>query len=216
MTRLMEILGETVRDRCRKANLTPFDEEVRKCILRTFARNGLPPSMQEIADTLLIASDESVTRAINRLHEADLLAKRDDIIISAYPFSAAETRHAVVFPDGHTANALCAIDALGMHFMLGEDLEVRSLCPQCDQAIILHLKEGRIVSWEPAEALEYVNISCTCGCKTQTRCPHINLFCDLDHLEQWRMHNPSSGNGEIFTLEEALEDGRLICGEYLK
>jgi hypothetical protein len=35
----------------------------------------------------------------------------------------------------------------------------------------------------------------------------------MDHLEQWKVRTSSSSDGEVFTVEEALKDGRIIFGD---
>ena len=216
MTRLIDTIGESVRERCKRANLTPLEDEIRKCILRTFARTGNPPTVQEIMKIITVSSEDIVHRAIRKLRKADMLTTKANVITSAYPFSADKTRNTVVFADGHSVNALCATDALGIHFMLGEDITIRSLCPECNHEITIFLKNGMIVSRDPAGVIEYVKARTSCGCKTETCCPHINFFCGMDHLEQWKARTPSSGDGEIFTIDEALEDSRMIFGDYLE
>ncbi len=216
MTRLMDTIGESVRDRCKRANLTPIEDEIRKCILRFFAGTGNPPTVQEIREIVAVPSDDIVNQAIRKLRKADILTTQAGVITSAYPFSAVKTRHTVVFADGHSVNALCATDALGMHFMLGEDITLRSLCPECGQVITIDLKGGRVASRNPEGAVEYVKARDHYGCTAETCCPHINLFCGSDHVDQWRAKNPAFSDGEIYAIEEALEDGRMIFGEFLK
>jgi hypothetical protein len=89
------------------------------------------------------------------------------------------------------------------------------LCPECNHEITPVLKKGRIVTRDPAVIIEYVKVRNLCGCTTETRCPNINFFRGMDHLEQWKARNPSPRDGEVFTVEEALKDGRMIFGDYL-
>lgn len=215
-TRLMEMIGESVRERIQKAELTPVEDDIRKCILRTFAKTGNPPKVKEIMETVTVSSKREVTRAIRKLRNADILATQADAIISAYPFSAVKTGHTIVFANGHSVNALCATDAMGVHFMLGKNITIRSRCPECGDEITLVLKDGRIASRNPAGAIEYVKIQNKCGCTAETCCPHINFFCRKGHLEQWKIKNPAFRNGEVYTLEEALEDGKMIFEDFLK
>lgn len=214
--RLMDLIGKSVKDRRKNADLTPIDEEVRKCILKHFAETGNPPSIHEIIGIIGASSKPVIPRAIRKLRDADLLTTGKGRITSAYPFSAEKTRHTVVFDDGHAVSALCPTDAFGIHFMLGENITVRSRCPECGQEITIVLKDGRVVSRDPAEAVEYVAVQEIGGCTAEKCCPHINLFCGRDHIEEWKAGNPRFGDGEIYSLEEVMEDGRTIFGEFLK
>ena len=215
MTRLMDTIGQSVRDRCRNANLSPEDDEIRKAILRFFARTGNPPTVQEIAEIVSLPTDV-VNRTIGKLRKADVLTTQAGVITSIYPFSAVKTRHTVVFADGHSANALCATDALGVHFMLGEDVNIVSRCPECGHEILIVLKGGRVVLRDPSGAVEYAKARNHYGCTAETCCPNINLFCGRDHVNLWREKNPAFADGDIYEIEEALEDGRTIFGEFLK
>ena len=62
MTRLMDTIGGSVRDRCKNANLTLIEDEIRKCILRFFARTGNPPTVQEITEIVAVPSRILSTR----------------------------------------------------------------------------------------------------------------------------------------------------------
>lgn len=61
------------------------------------------------------------------LVEADLLRiDGDRRVVVAYPFSAQPTRHRVTLHDGRTYYAMCAIDALGIPYMLGQRGDVQA------------------------------------------------------------------------------------------
>ena len=215
-SRLIKALESTVKGRIARANLTPQENEIRKFILKSFAKDGKPPSDRQIMDGLKITSAADVERTIEKLYHADILAKKDGVIISSYPFSAAETRHRVLFKDGHQVFALCAIDALGIHAMLGEDITVESHCVECDRELRIIIEGSKIVSSTPEGIVVYVNDGNVCGRVSDTCCPHINFFCSDDDLCQWMWENPQFENGEPYTLDEALEYGKNIFGEMLK
>ncbi len=163
-----------------------------------------------------LPSLESVHRFIERLHKADILTMEGGEIVSAYPFSAKPTRHKVAFPDGHEIYALCATDALGIHFMLGEDIVVRSRCPECEREMKIEVKNGEIASRDPDGVVEFVSSGDHCGCTAKTFCPFMNFFCSEVHLEKWRKKNSASGKGEMYQLQQVLEHGRYIFGDFLK
>ncbi len=106
-----KFIEETVKDRISRAKLSPLEDEIRKYILKEFARNGKPPFPEEIMKRLRLSSLDAVNQSIEKLGKADILSRKGDKIASAYPFSAAKTRHKVVFEDGHEVYALCAADA---------------------------------------------------------------------------------------------------------
>ncbi len=213
---LMDRIGATVRGRLAEANLSQSENETRKFILKEFARTGTPPAAQTIVETMKLPSIESVHRFLERLDKADILTVEGGEIVSAYPFSAKPTRHKVVFPDGHEIYSLCATDALGIHFMLGEDISVRSRCPECEGKMRIDVKDGKIVSSEPESIVEFVSSGDHCGCTAKTFCPYMNFFCSKEHVEKWREKNPASARGEMYQLHQVLEHGKYIFGDFLK
>ena len=214
MKKLMKQIGEMVRGRIGEAGLSHPENEIRKYILRGFASRGRAPTPEEIAAELALPID-MVRKTIAKLGSADILQSRGGHITSAYPFSAVETRHRVVFEDGHEVYALCATDALGVHFMLDEDITVLSTCPECEGEIRIEVREGRITSATPEGAVEFVAERERCGCTAEALCPFINFFCSREHLEAWRLKNPEYRDGEIYSPGEALEHGKAIFGDFL-
>ena len=113
---LMERIGESVKGRALTAGLDPLEDALRKFVLRRFAETGMAPSLREIGDTTGFPT-EFVNGTLDKLERADILTRKDGEIVSAYPFSALETRHRVVFVDDRRVYALCATDALGIHVL---------------------------------------------------------------------------------------------------
>ncbi len=217
MKRLMDRIGETVKRHITEAKLSPLEDQIWKYILREFARNGKAPTSGEIVEGLRLSSVDIVNQSIEKLQKADILSSGEGKIISAYPFSAAATRHRVVFEDGHEVYALCATDALGTHFMLAQDITILSKCPECEKEMRIVVKDGQIDSYVPEGIIEFVSGRESCGCTTaETFCPFINFFCSREHLKDWREKNLEYKNGEIYSLNEALEHGKTIFGDFLK
>ena len=213
---LMDRIGETVRGRLAEASLSASENETRKYILKEFAKTGKPPSGKAIAEAMKLPSLESALSLVDKLHKADILTKEGGEIISAYPFSAKATRHKVIFQNGREVYALCATDALGIHFMLREDISVRSRCPECENEMKIEVKDGRVASCVPEGVVEFVSSREDCGCTAKTFCPFMNFFCSEKHLEKWREKNPAYGKGEMYQLHQVLEHGRNIFGDFLK
>jgi hypothetical protein len=215
MNKLIKSIGEAVRDRISAARLSPVEEEIRKFILRTFAASGRPPTPAEIQDGLKPTSLDTVRQAVKRLEEADLLVTKDGEVISSYPFSAKETRHTVVFDDGREVYALCATDALGISFMLKEDIKVNSRCPHCAGEITLVIKDGKVRSKNPHGVVELVTGKGEEGQTAKVSCPYMNFFCSRQCLEGWGAGNPGYIEGELYTVEQAVEHGRWIFEDFL-
>ena len=216
MKKLMDRIEETVKERTVDAKLSPLEDQIRKYILRVFARNGRPPTPLEIMEELRLSSIDIVNQTVEKLQRADILLQRGNEIISAYPFSAVETHYKVVFEDGHEVFALCATDALGIPFMLDADVTIISKCPQCKKEMRIVVKNGQIDSHNPDRIVEFVVNRERNGCTAETLCPFINFFCSKEDLKKWRKRNPEFKNGEIYSLQDALKHGRMIFGNLLK
>jgi Alkylmercury lyase len=214
--RLMDKIGETVKGSIAEAKLSPLEDEIRKYILRDFAKNGRPPSPEEILKELSVSSIDVVHQTNEKLQKFDIISKKKDKITSAYPFSATRTRHKVIFEDRHEVYALCATDALGIHFMLGEDIIIQSRCSECEKEMRIGVKNGKIDSCNPDGIVEFVSNRERGVCAAETLCPFINFFCSGKDLEEWRKKNSEYKNGEIYSLSDALEHGRIIFGNFLK
>ncbi|MFQ5924886.1 MAG: organomercurial lyase [Dehalococcoidia bacterium] len=216
MKRLMDRIGETVKGRIAEAKLSPVEDEIRKYILREFASNGRPPTSGEIMKGLGLSSVNIVYQTMGKLEKADILSRKGGEIVSAYPFSAAETHHKVIFEDGHEVYALCATDALGIHFMLDKDITIISKCPRCEKEMRIVVKDGQIDSYDPEGIIEFVSNRERGGCTAETLCPFINFFCSKQHLKEWSEKNPEYRKGEIYSLSDVLEHGKTIFGDFLK
>ncbi len=71
-------------------------------------------------------------------------------IAFAYPVSTSPTAHRVHLADGRSFHAMCAVDAMGSHFTLGQDVVIHSRCAQSGAPITVKLENGRITGLEPA------------------------------------------------------------------
>jgi hypothetical protein len=190
-----------------------------RALLLTFARRGAAPdaaSLQRLADEygvpLNVTLDELAT------HD---LVQRDPAtgaIWAAYPFSGVPTAHRVrLEADGveHPAvavYAMCAIDALGIPFMLKRAAVVSSrdaltgapvhvtltLTPSGTEWTSRWEPEGAVVFSRPEEHQHEHGIGAA-----QTCCPIINFFATEATARQWASdHAPT--DGRIFGQDEAL------------
>lgn len=113
--------------RSRAVPLDSVEKAVHQEILRAFAARGRPPAPSEL-DTVTAASGRPTSEVLSALHEADAIRlDPDGDIAVAYPFSTRPTRHRVRIADRVEVHAMCAIDALGISAMLGQDTRIESL-----------------------------------------------------------------------------------------
>ena len=141
---------KNIAERLSSAGLNPQEDAVRKAILTAFAATGKAPAVQDLARTLSL-SRTSVLAICRTLAAADLIVWQDDKahIVSAYPFSGSETAHEVLLAGHMTRYAMCAIDALGMPFMLGQGVRIRSTCYFCGTPVTVDIAEGVLQGFPP-------------------------------------------------------------------
>ena len=111
--------------------------------------------------------------------------------------------------------ALCATDALGISFMLKTDITVNSSCPHCGKEITIVIEDGKVRSKNPQGAVELVTVRGEEGQTSKVSCPYMNFFCSTPCLEGWRAENPGYVEGELYTIEQAVEHGRWIFEDFL-
>jgi|SRR5215813_253749 len=102
---------------------------------------------------------------------------------------------------------MCAIDALGMPFMLRRDAEIRSVCAQCGGEIQIQVLAGRVIKHSPEDLVVWFpTVRERCVAATDL-CPTLNFFCSPLHLRQWTTIHPEH-SGQPLTLAQALDSGR--------
>ncbi|MEE8168305.1 MAG: alkylmercury lyase family protein [Candidatus Hydrothermarchaeales archaeon] len=190
-------------------SLSPDEDEIRRFILTEFPSLGRVPTMEEIKEGLGLTTTD-VSQSLETLNELDIIYMKDDRILGAYPFSSEPTPYLVTFKgrEKRRAYALCAIDALGIPFMFGEDVDIESSCAHCSGKIKIKVEDGRIIECEPKEALVWIGLKYSCHAATSL-CTSLIFFQSEEHLLEWRAENPSE-DGEALTLSEALYVGKEL------
>jgi hypothetical protein len=112
--------------------LSAGEDDVRRFILTRSAALGRLPAVAEIKEAFARYPGEEVDAVLRRLDEVDVIHLAEDgkSVAAAYPFSGAEMLHLVTpHAEGYRpVYAMCAVDALGIPFMLGCDVSIRSRC----------------------------------------------------------------------------------------
>jgi len=191
---------------------------VLKAILESFPLNGKAPSKWELAQILGLSDIAEVTSYLDELERDDAILrdKRTGEIIVAYPYSSGETRHRVTVAERMNVWAMCAIDALGIHFMVRKDTRIESTCPQLGIPIIIHLHKGGVSSVEPSTTVVWRTDKRADECHDATTCcPGTNFFSSCEALEQWKRRRRDA-SGEFFTLQRAVARGQALFGHLLQ
>ena len=138
-------------ERLAQAELSPQENDIRKAILKAFAQDGKAPSVREVAQALSLPL-EDVLAGFQELAEYDLIVWKKGAarLLSAYPFSGASMAHQVLTDAGKPLYAMCAIDALGIPFMLGQGASVQSACFFCQQPVRVDITGGLLQRAHPS------------------------------------------------------------------
>jgi Alkylmercury lyase len=198
----------------RRARLTESERELYFWILRYFRTKGRPShaEVHEAAHRLGIDAKEG----LETLAREDLVHRGPDAEVAvAYPFSGRPTAHRVRFAGGREVDAMCAIDALGIAPMFGEQIEVASRDPVSGDEIRARVAPGGAVEWRPRSAVVVAGVldrqsdSCR-GC-----CPVLNFFVSPSSAERWLAEHPQV-RGNVISMEEAAAAGQAVFGEVLR
>ena len=124
--------------------MSELDRDVRLHIYRRFVERGRPPSVPETAGDLGLPPID-VEGSYRRLAEARAIVLEPGTldVWMANPLSAR--------PTGFRTEArerqwwgVCAWDAPGILAMIGEDGRVLTSCPDCDERLVMTVREGRL------------------------------------------------------------------------
>jgi hypothetical protein len=136
------------------------------------------------------------------LHDRDAIRlAQDGQIAVAYPFSATPTRHRVRIGDQVDVYAMCAIDALGISSMLGQDSLIESVDVTTGQPVSVTTRDGH-TSWEPTEAVVFIGADASGGPSADCCCDYLNFFADGDAAQAWTRAHPRIP-GQILNQAEA-------------
>jgi hypothetical protein len=109
---------------------------------------------------------------------------------------------------------MCAVDALGMPFMLGEEAEIVSFDPLTGEEVWVRVDPGEGVWSEPRTAVVLCGATGASGPSAATCCSFVNFFSSVENAGRYLRANPAL-RGQILSIPEAAETGRLIFGELL-
>lgn len=199
----------------RAARLRGPEAAFYQAILREFpTRGGAPDAAWLSATAVTHGLDAQATLA--RFEAADVVVRdpATGAIVSMYPFSDMPTPHRVTVAGGRPMYSMCAIDALGMPFMLGRDAVIESVDPTTGTPIRVEVRDG-VARWDPpTAAVLAAAIEEAAGPKATVVCPIINFFATAEAAEAYQRAHPEAG-GRVLTQEEAVEHGQRFFGGLL-
>jgi hypothetical protein len=146
------------------SRLTPQEKEFRKRLIDYAISHHKPFNIHDSEPVELKGLDSK--KLAEALIRKRVVATADDGNINfMYPVSVVPTPHLVHLQDGRKLFAMCAVDALGTTFTLGQDVQIYSKCSECGKPVSVAVRHGRIAAVDPQE----------------TRVLHV----DLNKFENW-------------------------------
>ena len=215
MREFIRPLNKTINGRIQKANLSNFENEIRKYILKSYITNGKAPIIQNLSKQFNF-SDAEIILILEKLKHTDIINFRNNQIICSYPFSNKPTDFTVKIENNSTVFALCATDAFGIHFLTQQNCIVESKCPCCQENLNIVLSGGQVTQSNPANIVEFVSLPENCGCTSDSFCPTIKFFCNRDHINLWKIQQDYDFNGEIYELDEVAYHSKKIFSNLLE
>jgi mercuric reductase len=212
---LLAILGDFRLDKCWR-NYSPDKDRLRSNIIQYFASTGYAPRLDDLR-SLTGMADDVITGLLEQLHRRDLVVIDAGRLVGAYPLTDRQTDHEVEIARA-SVHAMCAVDALGVGAMLGEDVKIASICRHCRTPIRLGTRAAgsELAAASPADTIVWSGVRTDAGCAADTLCTTIAFFCSDPHLRAWRdQHHPGT-QGYRLSLDEALQIGHAIFGPTLR
>lgn len=201
--------------RRRVLRLSETEREFYYWILRSFAA-GSAPSGEELSDRAS-ELDLHVEEALATLAREDLVHHdaSTGAIAVAYPFSGRPTAHVVRLGTVAEVHAMCAIDALGIPFMVGGGAEIFSADPVTGDEVWVRVDPGDGSWWEPKGMAVVAGGRAGAGDACATCCTFVNFFASAESAGRYLSDKPEF-EGEIISIPEAIEAGRVVFGELLQ
>jgi hypothetical protein len=184
----------------------PVAEAVRRLAITGFHALwwGYTLTLAELSagDTPAFIAAADHLRARGRIELSD-----DGRVIAIHGLSRRPTRHRIEH-DGGFVNTWCALDAIGIPAALAIDARALTQCPTCGRELSVTLIRGEPQPL-PEVVLRYPENRR--GHLIDDFCSGANLFCSVDHLEQWLGDHPTAER--VMTIDEVAELGRESWAE---
>lgn len=179
----------------RQAALPPDALAAHRAILRSLYETSSPPHPVPSAGIL------------DRLGTDDLVVLSADgtKILGAYPMTTEPTPHRLLLP-GRTVHAMCAVDALSVSPMFGDELEIESTCRVTGDPVRIRQNGSAILSASPGTVLVGVRWSQPCcGHAAHSLCVEMVFLRDSQAAQDW--HKSDLADHTVLPLADAVQFG---------
>ncbi|WP_412519128.1 organomercurial lyase [Staphylococcus simulans] len=152
------------------ALLTPHEHQLRQALIQDIVEQPTtPPAFTEAHQALL---------------DKHVIVVQDHLITCLYPFATHPTSFIVQLQDHTTVYAMCAIDALGIHYTLNEPIKIEAQCAETKAPIQISLKDGQLTTDYKEAYVLFKNLCSETQC-ADSCCPEIQFFVSKQALDQY-------------------------------
>ena len=192
--------------------LSKDENSIRHYILSQSPILGRIPSIEEINKEFTRLKQEEIQRILKTLDKIDVIHLDEEDktkIAAAYPFSGHETAHLIKFRKEGYKNiySMCAVDALGISFMLNCDLSINSKCLHCNDEVKIKIEDNEITYLNHENVVVWFDMEYSC-CAATSLCKNTNFYSSPHHFKEWQ-HNKASRKGSLLQIQEAFYLGKL-------
>ncbi|HET9117143.1 MAG TPA: alkylmercury lyase family protein [Pseudonocardiaceae bacterium] len=153
-------------------------------------------------------------QVFRQLADADLVQLgADGYVMVASPFSGRPTGHVVQLEEGTVVSAMCAIDALGIPLITGEDAVIVSTDPSDAHPVRIE-RRGEAWWWAPEDTAVLVAQSSGCGPAATCLCSAITFHTNRRRAAEY-LRRRAELTGCVFDQTQAVEIARLSFGSLL-
>ena len=187
----------------RQNQLTPQLKELHQLILRTLAKQGVPPGRDDMID-VLGATELAV--ALQRLGELDLvvLNAQHSAVLGAYPLTTEPTPHHLHLGQ-HSIYAMCALDAVSVAPMFATELSINSRCHVSGEPVRIHMQGHNVLTALPETVMVGIRWQIPSAVAAHSMCTEMVFLKDLSLAQQWQGDEVEAIS--LFTLPEAIAFG---------
>lgn len=193
--------------------LSKDENSIRHYILSQSPILGRIPSIEEINKEFTQMNQEEIQAILKTLDKIDVIHLDEEYktkIVAAYPFSGYKTAHLIKFRKNEYKDiySMCAVDALGINFMLNCDLSINSKCLHCNDEVNIRIEDNEIVYLNQENVVVWFDMEYSC-CAATSLCKNINYFSSPHHFKEWQ-HNKPTRKGSLLQIQEAFYLGKLF------
>ncbi|MCH7973161.1 MAG: hypothetical protein IH949_04620 [Bacteroidetes bacterium] len=215
----LDIINKIFENTCEVENmdnkfgkvLTEKENEIRKFILTTTPALGQIPQKKEILAFINNLDEIELEYILKKLDDYDIIHLIDNngTISVAYPFSNFKTKHLINFSDDNYKSvfAMCAIDALGISFMLNKDIIINSECFYSNEKIKIEIMNNKYISINPQGTVVWYDMELS-SCATDSQCQNLNFYSSKENCNSWKKIEKSR-TGYLLNMNEALYLGSM-------